>query len=96
MNAETTLSSGEHTHGIECLIEIGRSLSASLDLEPFLNLLIATASELTGHETGLILERKEDGEVVNKTGETHYTEEDLLLLPVNPEQANAAKRVFEP
>ena len=96
MNAETTLSSGEHTHGIERLIEISRSLSASLDLEPFLNLLIATTSELTGCETGLILELEKDGEVVNKTGETHYTEEDHILLPVRPEQANAARRVFEP
>ena len=96
MNAETTLSSGECIHGIEHLIEISRTTSALLDLEPFLNLLIATTSELTGCETGLILELEKDGEVVNKTGETHYTEEDLLLLPVNPEQANAAKRVFEP
>ena len=89
MNAETTLSSGEHTHGIE-------RLSASLDLEPFLNLLIATASELTCCETGLIFELEEDGEVVNKTGETHYTEEEHILLPVNSEQANAARSVFEP
>ena len=78
MNAETTLSSSE------------RTLSASLDLEPFLNLLIATTSELTGCETGLILELEKDGEVVNKTGEAHYTEEDLTILETLASQAAIA------
>ena len=89
MNAETTLSSSERTHRIERPIEINRTLSPSLDQEPFLNSLIATVSELTGCETASILELEEDGEVVNKTGEAHYTEKDLILLPVNP-----ASRLF--
>ena len=62
MDAETTLSSGERTHRMERLIEISRTLSASLGLEPFLNSLIATACELTGCETASILELEEDGQ----------------------------------
>ena len=62
MDSETTLSSAERTHRMERLLEISRTLSASLDLEPFLQSLIAAASELTGCETASILEPEEDGE----------------------------------
>jgi signal transduction histidine kinase len=62
MDAETTLSSGERTQRMERLNEISRTLSASLDLEPFLSSLIATASELTGCETASILELEVGGE----------------------------------
>ena len=47
---------------MERLIEISRTLSASLDMEPLLHSLIAAASELTGCETTSILEPEEGGE----------------------------------
>jgi signal transduction histidine kinase len=47
---------------MERLLEISRALSASPDIEAFLQLLIAAASELTGCELASILEWKEDGE----------------------------------
>ncbi|HVM72422.1 MAG TPA: ATP-binding protein [Anaerolineales bacterium] len=55
------LSSGEHTRRLERLNEISRNISASQELEPFLNSLVAAASELTGCETASILELEQDG-----------------------------------
>jgi len=62
MNLETALSSTDRTRLLERLLEISRTLSASLDLEPFLHSLIAAASELTGSEAASILELEEGGE----------------------------------
>ena len=57
-----TYSSIERIQRMERLIEISRSLSACLELEPFLQKLIAAAGELTGCETASILEPEKDTE----------------------------------
>jgi signal transduction histidine kinase len=80
MDAETTLSSGERTHRTERLIEISRTLNASLDLEPFLSAVIASASELTGCETASVLELEEDGEQLHFLALPWFHDE--LLKPV--------------
>ncbi|HTX90896.1 MAG TPA: ATP-binding protein [Anaerolineales bacterium] len=59
MNPEMALSTTERTKRLERLLEISRTLSASLDLEPFLHSLISVASELTGCEAASILELEE-------------------------------------
>ncbi len=82
MDAETSLSSGERTHRMERLIEISRTLSASLDLGPFLSSLIATASELTGCETASILELEEDGEQLHFLALPWFHDEILKPLKV--------------
>ena len=94
MNAETTLSSGEHSHQMERLIEISRTLSTSLDLEPFLSSLIAAASELTGCETASILELEEDGEQLHFLALPWFHEELLKPLKV-PVLASVAGWVLE-
>jgi len=94
MHAETTLSSGERTRRMERLIEISRTLSASLDLEPFLNLLITAASELTGCETASILELEEDGEQLQFLALPWFHHD--LLQPVKvPVQTSVAGWVLE-
>ena len=94
MDAETTLSSGERSHRMERLIEIGRTLSGSLDLEPFLNLLIAAASELTGCETASILELEEDGQQLQFLALPWFHHD--LLQPVKvPVQTSVAGWVLE-
>jgi signal transduction histidine kinase len=94
MDAETTLSSGERSHRMERLVEISRTMSASLDLEPFLNSLISAASELTDCETASILEPEEDG------GQLHFLalpwfHHDLLQAVKVPVQSSIAGWVLE-
>ncbi len=49
-------------HQMERLLEIGRALSAALDLEPFLQTVISAAAELTGSEVASILELESGSE----------------------------------
>ncbi len=56
------MTTNEHTQRLERLVAISRTLSASLDLEPFLHALISAASELTDCEVASILEMDEGGE----------------------------------
>jgi signal transduction histidine kinase len=56
------MATNERIQRLERLLEISRTLSASLDLEPFLQALISAASELTGCELASILELEEGGE----------------------------------
>jgi len=56
------MATNERIQRLERLLEISRTLSASLDLEPFLQALISTASELTGCELASIMEIEEGGE----------------------------------
>ena len=51
----------ERIQHLERLLEISQTLSASLELEPFLHSLLSTASELTGCELASILELEEGG-----------------------------------
>ena len=94
MDAETTLSSGERTHRMERLNEISRTLSASLDLESFLTLLIEAACELTGCETASILELDEGGEQLRFLALPWFHHD--LLQPVKvPLQTSVAGWVLE-
>lgn len=94
MDAETTRSSGERSHRMERLIEISRTLSASLDLEPFLNAIIAAASELTGCETASILELEEDGQQMHFLALPWFHQELLKTVKV-PVQTSVAGWVLE-
>ena len=55
------MTTDEHTQHLERLVALSRTLSASLDLEPFLHTLISAACELTGCEVASILEMDENG-----------------------------------
>jgi signal transduction histidine kinase len=55
----------ERTQRLERLLEISRNLSASLELEPFLQSVISVASELTGSEVASILEVEDGGEMLH-------------------------------
>ncbi|MGB8212735.1 MAG: GAF domain-containing sensor histidine kinase [Anaerolineales bacterium] len=94
MNPEKTLSSAERTHRMERLIEISRTLSASLDMEPLLHSLIAAASELTGCETASILEPEEGGEQFHFLA-LPWFHRDLLKSVKVPVQTSVAGWVFE-
>jgi len=58
----TTPPVNERNQRLERLLEISRSLSASLELEPFLHSLISAAAELTSCEVASILELDEGGD----------------------------------
>jgi signal transduction histidine kinase len=94
MDPETTLSPGERTHRMERLLEISRTLSASLDLEPFLHSLITAASELTGCETASILELEEDGEQLHFLA-LPWFHHDLLKSVKVPVKTSVAGWVLE-
>ncbi len=94
MDPETTLSSGERTHRLERLLEISRTLTASPDLEPFLQSLIIAASELTGCKTASILEPEEDGKQFHFLALPWFHREALKSVKV-PVQNSVAGWVFE-
>jgi len=79
---------------MERLIEISRTMSASLELEPFLNSLIAAASELTGCETASILEPEEDGRQLHFLALPSFHHELLKTVKV-PIPTSVAGWVFE-
>ncbi|MBN2388270.1 MAG: GAF domain-containing protein [Anaerolineales bacterium] len=54
------MSDNERIQRLERLLEVSRNLSASLDLEPFLQSVLSVASELTNSEVASILEVKDD------------------------------------
>jgi signal transduction histidine kinase len=94
MNPETALSLAERMRRLERLLENGRTLSASLDLEPFLHSLIAAASELTDCEAAFILEAEEDGEQLHFLALPHFHRGVLKSVKV-PLQTSVAGWVFE-
>jgi len=94
MDAEKTLPSGKRSYRLERLIEISRAMSTALELEPFLDALIATAGELTGCETASILELEEDGDQLRFLAVPKFHQD--LLKPVKvPMQASVAGWVLE-
>ena len=94
MEHQTTLSSAERTRRAERLLEICLTLSTSLDLEPFLYMVIAAANELTNCETASILEPEEGGEQLHFLALPWFHRE--ILTPVKvPVQASVAGWVFE-
>jgi signal transduction histidine kinase len=66
---------------LERLLEISRSLSASLELEPFLHSLISAAAELTGCEAAFILELDESGDALRVLA-LPWSQQDALPGPV--------------
>jgi signal transduction histidine kinase len=94
MNPELALSSTERTQRLERLLEISRTLSASLDLEPFLHSLISVASELTGCEAASILELEEDGEQLHFLALPWFHRDVLKVVKV-PLQSSVAGWVLE-
>ena len=59
MDPDTALPENELNRRLERLIEIGRTLSSSPELEPFLNTLVSAAVDLTHCEVASILELDE-------------------------------------
>jgi signal transduction histidine kinase len=94
MNSELALNSTERTQRLERLLEISRTLSASLELEPFLLSLISTASELTGCEAASILELEEDGEQLHFLALPWFHRDPLKTIKV-PLQKSVAGWVLE-
>ena len=94
MDLETSLSSTEPTQPTERLLAISRTLSASPDLDTFLDLLIAAAGELTGSETASILELEEGGQLLHFLAVYPFHRALLKSIHV-PLQASVAGWVFE-
>jgi signal transduction histidine kinase len=94
MAPETNISSAERTRRVERLLEICLTLSTSLDLEPFLYMLIAAANELTNCESASILEPDEGGGQLHFLALPWFHRE--VLEPVKvPMRTSVAGWVFE-
>jgi len=94
MDPEPILSVNEDNQRLERLVEISRSLSASLDLEPFLHSVISAAAELTGCEAASILELDEGGEELHFTALPRLHWDSLKTVKV-PLHASVAGWVFQ-
>jgi signal transduction histidine kinase len=94
MDSGTDLPVNERTQRLERLLEISRSLSASLDLGPFLHALISTAAELTGCEVASILELDEGGEQFHFLALPWFHQDALKTVKV-PLQASVAGWVLQ-
>ncbi len=103
MDSETALPGNEHNPAqepglprqrLERLLEIGRTLSASLDLESFLHSLISAAAELTGCEAASILELDEDGDQLHFLALPLFHQDALKTVKV-PLQTSVAGWVFQ-
>ncbi len=79
---------------MERLLEISRSLSASLELETFLQSIIAAASELTGCEAASVLEIEPGGDQFHFLASPRSHHETLQTLKI-PVQESVAGWVFE-
>jgi len=88
------LSSTRRIHVMERLLEISRTLSASLELEPFLHSLIAAACELARCETASILKPEEGGEQLSFVTMPWF-HRDLLKSVKVPMGASVAGWVFK-
>ena len=78
---------------LERLLEISHTLSASLDLEPFLHSVISAAADLTGCELASILEMEEGGEQLHYLALPWFHLDALKTVRV-PLQASVAGWVF--
>ena len=94
MHLETSPSSTEPTQPTERLLAISRTLSASSNLDTFLDSLIAAAGELTGCEIASILELEEGGELLHFLAVPCF-HRDLLKTIHVPLQTSVAGWVFE-
>ena len=94
MDSETASPATKHIQRLERLLEINRSLSASLELEPFLHSLISAATELTGCELASILELDEGGEELRFLALPWFHQEPLKMVKV-PLQNSVAGWVLQ-
>jgi signal transduction histidine kinase len=94
METQTGLSVSEPNQHLERLLEVTRSLSASLNLETFLDALISAAAELTGCEVASILELDEGGEHL-RFAALPWFHRDLLKMVKVPLQTSLAGWVFK-
>ena len=94
MDLEKSLSSVDRTRRSERLLAISRTLSASPDLQTFLDKLIAAAGELTGCETASILELEQDVEQFHFLA-VPWFHHDLLKSVKVPVQASVAGWVLQ-
>jgi signal transduction histidine kinase len=94
MDSEVILSSTERFQRSERLLEISRKLSASLELESFLQSILAAAGDLTGSESASILEPEEGGDQLRFLA-LPWFHRDLLKSIKVPLQASLAGWVFE-
>lgn len=78
---------------MERLLEVSRTLSASLDLEPFLQSVVSVASELTGSERACILE-SENGDELHFLAVPWFYREALQALRV-PVASSIAGWVYQ-
>src|SRR5512140_125275 len=94
MDSDTTFVQIERIKQLERLVELSRSLCNSLDLEPFLHLLITTASELTDCEAASIMELDEGGEQLRFLALPWFHREALKSIKV-PLKSSIAGFVYE-
>ncbi len=94
METDQSLVSKERLRKLERLIDAGCGLCSSVDLEPFLHTLIATASELTGCEAASILEPDETEGQLRFLASPWFHREVLKSVKV-PVKNSIAGRVFE-
>ncbi len=94
MEAERSSLSTDHDRKLQRLIDLSCSLCNSLDLEPFLHTLIATASELTGAEAASILEPDDCEDELRFLALPWFQRETLKLVRV-PLRSSVAGWVYE-
>jgi len=83
----------DYTHRLERLLEVCKNLSANLDLEPFLQSIIETASELTRSENSSILVYDKATNSLRFTAAPWYQKEALKSISV-PLDRSIAGQVF--
>lgn len=79
---------------IQRLLELSRSLSLSLDLEPFLQQVLTAASELTGSEVASVLEAEEGGDQLRFLAAPWFHREALQAVRV-PARESIAGWVYQ-
>jgi signal transduction histidine kinase len=94
MDMEANILTNERAQRLERLLEISRTLSASLELEPFLHTLTSAASELTGCEVASVLELDESGEQLRFLSLPWFHRETLKSVKV-PLKNSVAGWAFE-
>jgi signal transduction histidine kinase len=87
------VDTSDYTHRLERLLEVCKNLSANLDLEPLLQSIIETASELTRSESSSILVYDKDTNSLRFAAAPWYQKEALKAVSV-PLDLSIAGQVF--
>jgi len=88
------MTDNERIQRLERLLEVSRNLSASLDLDPFLQSVISVATELTGSEVASVLEPEDGGTHLGFLAVPWFHRDALKMVKV-PINASVAGWVFE-